>query len=278
MTKVEKIQNELPGLIADYCKAKEISNNDFAKQVNISPALLSNMLSGKWENITDAKWLKVYNFVNDKSQVTLIVTRDFKAGHTLLGKALNNQMMVGLIGDTGMGKTTLLKAYLRKKNVYYFYIDTTITPKIFLKDLLRKLGAAFEGSLNEMLSRAVDLLNAQLDPLIIIDESAKLKDNMMLILHSLRDQTANNCGMALAGMPDFKNKLIRRSDRQTTGYSEFFRRIEIWHELQGLTPNEVIKVLEDNGITDEDAQRDMRNIKRFGDLVNEIRLYKELND
>jgi DNA transposition AAA+ family ATPase len=186
--------------------------------------------------------------------------------------------MIGLIGDTGMGKSTTLKAASMRANTYYCYIDPTLTPKVFLKGLLRDMGISFDGSLNAMLNRAADELNMLNAPLLLLDECGKLSDAMVLMLHSLRDKTILNCGMVLAGMPNFKNRLIGHVNRGKTGYSEFFRRINMWHELKGLAASEITYVLNANGITDKEAQRDFRRLNRFGDLMNEILLYNSVNN
>ena len=185
--------------------------------------------------------------------------------------------MIGLTGDTGMGKTTTLRAYANRANVFYAYIDATVNPKIFLKELLRDMAIPFEGNLNAMLSRVAEELNVIDNPLLIVDESGKLNHKMILCLHSLRDKTMGNCGIVLAGMPDFKNMLIRYKSMGTMGYSEFFRRINMWDELDGLKTDEIQYVLENNGITDKEVQREFRKLARFGDLMNEINLYKTVN-
>lgn len=278
MTKLEKLKHDVQAAIPAYCTTKAISANALALQLKISPAIISNMINGNWDNISEEKWRKVWNKVNPVNLSGLYETTDMKSAFTMFKRAVDKKMMVGLIADTGMGKTTVSEIVASRKNVYYSYIDSTVTPKVFLKHLLNELGAPFDGSLHEMLTKASGELNSLADPLLIIDESAKLTDKMMLLLHSLRDRTKQNCAMVLAGMPDFRNKLIKFSNKGTTGYAEFYRRIEIWHEFNGLTPTEVKHILASNGIVDAEVQREYRNYKKIGDLMNAIKLYKELED
>ena len=186
--------------------------------------------------------------------------------------------MIGLTGDTGMGKTTALKAFGLKQNVFYYYIDRTVNPRVFLERLLVDMGISFCGRLNDLQYKVVEELNTLQEPLLIIDESGKLGNKMIMLLHSLRDLTKDNCGIVLAGMPDFKNALIKNVNAGVTGYAEFFRRINIWHSLNGLSYDEIKMVLESNGITDKEAQRDYKRLNRFGDLMNEIMLQKLVNN
>jgi len=275
MTNLQKENTQTA--IAAYCTAKDISKRELATRIGVSPATISNMVNGKWDNIDNRLWKQVWNYVNPEHLNGLFQTSDCNSVFDLCNNAVKNKYMIGLIGNTGMGKTTALTAYAKRKNVFYYYIDGTVTPKIFLKDMLREMGVQFEGSLNAMLARIADELNTLNEPLVILDECAKLSDKMMLALHSLRDKTMQNCGLVLGGMPDFKNNLIKHANKGTTGYAEFLRRINIWHELKGLSTAEIVYILEANGITDKDTQREYRKLNRFGDLMNEINLYKSVN-
>ncbi len=276
MTNLQKqqVQKSIPA----YCQIKGISSNELATKVGVSPATISHMKNGIWDNIDNKLWKKVWHVVNPETLAGIFQTTDCKSVFDLCDKAKKNSFMIGLLANTGMGKTTSCKAVAIQPNVFYYYIDKTVTPRIFLKGLLREMGIAFEGNLNEMLCRIADELNTLPDPLLILDECAKMGDNMILILHSLRDKTMQNCGIVLAGMPDFKNTLIKNVNKQKTGYGEFFRRVQLWHELKGLTTDEINYVLVQHGITEKDAQRDFRKLTRFGDLMNEINLYKSINN
>jgi DNA transposition AAA+ family ATPase len=268
----EQVQKAIP----NYCKAKGISANDLAKKAVVSAATISQMKNGNWESIEDKLWRKVWNVVNPET-AGIIQTIDSKSVFELAEKARKHCLMIGLTGDTGMGKSTALKAVAMRANVFYNYIDPTVTPKVFLKGLLHDMNTPFEGSINAMLTKAAEELNTLNSPLVIIDESGKLSDAMILTLHCLRDKTILNCGMVLAGMPEFKIKLIGFVNRGKQGYSEFFRRINMWHELKGLTASEINGVLESNGITDKATQMEFKKLNRFGDLMNEIILFKEVN-
>jgi DNA transposition AAA+ family ATPase len=276
MTNLQKEQTQAG--IKKYLEDKDTSQNQLAYKLGISAATISHMLGGKWASIADEKWRKVWNYVNPEHLDGLFSTTDFNSVVTLCTNALKRKQMCGLSGDTGMGKTTALKAVAKGSNVHYYYVDGTVTPRVFLKDLLQEMGVPFAGGLNAMLSRIADELNTQADPLLIIDESAKLSDKMILIIHSLRDKTAGNCGIVLAGMPDFRNNLIKQVNRGTTGYAEFYRRINIWHEMNGLSGAEITAILDSYNITGKDAQREFKNLRKFGDLVNQITLHQSVNN
>ena len=129
-----------------------------------------------------------------------------------------------------------------------------------------------------MINRAAEELNKQESPLVIIDEAGKLNQTMILYLHVLRDKTAGNCGIILAGMPYFKDNMIKFASKEKEGYAEFLRRINLWHTFVGLQPKEVEEICRLNGIEDSTRIKELKRHKRFGDLMNDIYLEKVMTE
>ncbi|MHB8207786.1 AAA family ATPase [Mucilaginibacter sp.] len=266
---VEK--TEIKTAVNSYCRAKGISKNELATQLNISAATLSNIENDNWKSIDAKMWQKIWNKVGYLNSVQTFVTNDFKAVERLCSFTRNNSFMTGLIADTGMGKTTALTSYShRSKNTFYVSYDKTMKPRQFFAALLKEMAIQFEGNINEMVNRISDELNVMDSPLIIIDEAGKITHTMILYLQVLKDKTYLSCGIVLAGMPYFKSNLIKLSNKQREGYAEFYRRINLWHELEGLTRDEIKEICNHSGIKSADLQREFLNQKRFGNLVNSL--------
>lgn len=276
MTKVtEKL--EIKNAINSYCTELGISKKELATRIGISGATLSNIEHDKWENIDEKMWTRIYNYVKPSDADQIFTTYDFQIATNLCQSAKDHHLMVGLVADTGMGKTTALKAFSRQENVFYIYYDANMRPNHFYHELGKLLGYDYDATMYNMVNRACDTLNSLNKPLIIIDEAGKLTDAMLLSLHTLRDKTKQNCGIVLAGMPYFKNNLIKKSNKQKIGISEFMRRVQIWDELGGLKRDEIEYICTVHGITDKSEQKKFLYKKRFGDLTNELLLYKTLN-
>lgn len=206
----------------------------------------------------------------------LYKTKDLESVFAQCEKTQKYRLMTGLVADTGMGKTTSLKAYERAaKNVFRVTVDKTMNAKrLFLKigDLL---GIGFDGNIHDVMLRISAALNALESPLLIIDEAGKLNHVMMLYLHDLREYTKENCGILLAGMPYFKFRLVKFAEKQKEGCSEFLRRINIWHQLEGLSRKETEYICQSEGVeTEYKAYYGLR----FGDLMNRILLDKITNN
>ena len=265
---------EIKKAINAYCEKKGISKNELANKIEVSGATLSKIEADNWESINEKLWRKIWLCVGNDATPDIFTTNDFSACINACEIARKNRFMVGLIGDTGMGKTTALNHHAMQKNTFYVAYDKTMKPKQFFISLLREMGIAFDGSINEMVNRIADELNSLNSPLLIIDEAGKITHTMILYLHVLRDKTKRNCGILLGGMPYFKTNLIKGSNKEKEGYAEFLRRINVWHSLKGLSRKEIELICKDYSITDAETIREMMPNKRFGDLYNAILLHQ----
>lgn len=273
MTNLPK-NDEIREAINIYCQTKGLSQNELATQIGVSGATISKIKNGKWDDIDEKLWRKVWNKVRDVTTPGIFKTADYVTSTRVCEAAKKHHLMIGLIGDTGLGKTTALTAFSLRKNVFYVSYDKTMRPKQFFNSLLREMSISFEGSINEMVSRIADELNTLSSPLLIVDEAGKLTHTMILFLHVLRDKTLKNCGIVLGGMPYFRDNLIKFSNKRKEGYAEFFRRINLWQTLEGLTTNEIQFICQQSGITDNETIRELKAKKRFGDLHNAIILHQ----
>ncbi len=260
---------------ADFIKAKEISQNELATMLDVSPATVSNLINRKWANIDARLWHHVKVYVMPSMPGELYETNDLSSVVNLCNKARQYRFMVGLVGDTGTGKTTALEAYSRRKNVFYTVYDKTMNPKQFFAVLVKKLGISFEGNIHNLINRIAEYLNTVEAPLLIVDEAGKMPRNMILYMHVLRDKTIKNCGIVLAGMPYFKENLKRGVEKEKEGIAEFFRRVNLWHTMKGLTRKEAAQILQDSGVKDTST---LSSTKQIGYLTNEILLLQTIND
>ncbi|WP_293304258.1 ATP-binding protein, partial [Pedobacter sp. UBA5917] len=119
--------------------------------------------------------------------------------------------MIGIIGDTGFGKSTALEYYANQhQNVYYMNIEISMSPKVFLNALLGVLGFknihTEKNSYNLIRSIVYFLKNTPGKHLIIIDECGKLSNNVLLHLHDLRNAISGVAGVIFSGPHFFYKK------------------------------------------------------------------------
>lgn len=206
-------------------------------------------------------------------------TVDFNSVQRLCDKARTHKLMVGLTGDTGLGKSTSLDTYQGSHNhVIKVVVDKTMNAKRLYVHILDKLDVKFEGNIHDVMLKIAEVLNGLPDPLLIVDEAGKMNHVMMLYMHDLREYTKANCGIVLAGMPYFKSNLQKYAGKEKEGCSEFLRRINLWHTLSGLNRSEIEYICREEGLTDAEHIKTFYRYKRFGDLLNAIMLDKVLEE
>ncbi|WKN42201.1 ATP-binding protein [Tunicatimonas pelagia] len=261
-----------------YQQETGLSYGHIAQQVGCSTAIISNVANGKFDNISPAMLQKVNQVVtSQKESFHVLTTNNFNDIFKTCQQAKSHQFMIGLIGDTGLGKTLALKEFSRRKQVYYIEYCPTMTPKNFFEELLKAMGVAFIGSKHEMLNRIAEELNAVRNTLLIIDEVGQMSQAMFQYLHTLRNKTMFNAGMVLSGMPYFEEYLKKLVRQQKQGASEFFRRINLWQYLKVPTKKEKRNMCMAYGIHDESVIGEMNKYRDFGSLYNGILFHQLLN-
>jgi DNA transposition AAA+ family ATPase len=274
MTKVNK-NLELKAAINDYCQKKGISNNELSTQIGVNGSYLSKIETEKFDDVSQEVLNKIWSAIKLRTVRYIFETADFRSVQLQCDKTRKHKLMSGLIADTGMGKTTSLRAYSMRENVFFVQVDKTMNAKRLLLAILREMQISFDGNLHEIMLKISETLNRIESPLLIIDEAGKLNHSMLLYLHDLREYTKINAGILLSGMPYFKWNLQKLSSKQKEGYAEFYRRVNIWHELKGLSRKEIEFICQDNGITGEFSGY---YGLRFADLLNNMFMEEVLNE
>lgn len=131
-------KEEIREAINNYCHVKGISKNELATKAGVSSASLSKIEHRKWEDIDEKLFRKIWNAVSDSAVSDLFNTTDLAATHKTCEAAQKHHFMIGVIADTGVGKTTALTAYALRESVFYVAYDKTMKPKQFFAALLRE--------------------------------------------------------------------------------------------------------------------------------------------
>ncbi|MFB9862725.1 AAA family ATPase [Rufibacter immobilis] len=267
---------ELQRALSTYLSEQGIELAGMAKRAHVNVLTLEAILRGNFSHVSEADQRRIWHLVKPgtSEKAVIVDTANFSAITALCTSAKENQLMVGLIGDTGLGKTTGLEAYSRRRNVFYVLYQKSMKPRQFFVALCQQLGINYGGSIYEMVSHAADELNSLENPLVIIDEAGKLPVTLLMYLHDLRNRTERGCGYVLAGMPYFRQNLVKWVSKQVEGASEFNRRIQLWQELQRPTRSEVKAICALHGITEQNTVKNMQGHRDFGNLSNAILLEK----
>lgn len=241
----EALERHLSGL--------SLSQSRFAKRAGVSAALVSQLLNGNWENISEQAWRKIAAAVGYSQGWQAAETTNFKLVTSYCALAQQSGIAKLIAYDAGAGKSFALRQYaLHNKNVFYVQCERFFTQKVLLRKLCAAVGVQASGSIAELFDALIDALNTLDKPLVIFDEFDKIleKRGVFDVFKTLYDATEGRCGFVLCGAVCLREELRRRVDRNKIGYVELFSRCgREFLQLRPITKKDIEAVCVANGIT-----------------------------
>ena len=147
--------------------------------------------------------------------------------------AAQRQLFAVLIGDSGTGKSTILRRFsdeLKDSQYVILYLsDSKLTPRGFYKGLLEQLGvesAYFRGEAKRQLHKEIEIMKGvnNLIPVAIVDESHLLDREMLeeiRFLLNFKMDSVSPLALILSGQSELWDRLKRQS------YAAIRQRIDI---------------------------------------------------
>ena len=259
-----------------YC-AQKGSQNKAANSLNgVSSATISNILTGKWETITDEMWRSINGQTGSGRSAdgwNLVGTRAYKAMTFTLENAQRDSLVMAVIGEAGSGKTEAIKNYTAGgRNVYHLVCSEYWNRRTFMAKVLQSMGVTYSGNtVADMMETIVDTLKRKESPLIVLDEADKLSDQVLYFFISLYNQLEDHCGIIMTATKYLRARIEKGLRLNRKGYAEIFSRIgRKFVELPLLNSEDVAAVCVANGVSEakaingivDEAEGDLRRVKR----------------
>jgi DNA transposition AAA+ family ATPase len=268
--KNEALQQEVKELISNHLQIKDLSQNELAKMIEVSPATISNIINEVWERVNEKMLLKIKSFFNKKEWV-IIETDNFLTVHNCCDNARKNKTMSAIIGSAGSGKTTGISFYnSRNPNTFLITCTRAMRTKQFLSEILKSLGVNYIASDYDMVKMIIEVLNKKDNPLLIIDEASKLSANTLMYIQDIWDGIEANSGLVLAGVEYLYENLKKNAERNKIGMPEFYSRVSLWQYLQEPTKQEIEAICKNNGVTNPEDIKKMYRLSNFRYVRNLI--------
>ena len=272
MTEIQK--KEIQSLLNIYCGDFDSQSQAAASLKDISEANVIAIRKGKWESVSDNMFRNVGKQVgwNELKKVQ-VDTLDFETLILYFGIARENGATFAITGNAGYGKTFAGKWYrdaMRGKPVYYMECAQHLNRKYFLVKLIETMGKKPDGkSVYEMMEFIISELRKQDQPLIILDEVDKLKDDVLQFFITFYNELNGLCGIVWTSTDSIQKRIRHGLRLNKSGYNEIFRRIgRSFIELKGTNAAEVKQLCEANGITDPELIHKIRN--EYGGDISRI--------
>ena len=290
MTNNEKqlIADKLRAYVAKYAS----QNKAVASMKGTSAGTVSNILNGKWENISEDMWRKVSDqvkSVGDKDGGWQIVeTQAFHDITLALRDAQDYKNVTWVVGEAGSGKTTTARIFGEEnKEVFYILCSEDLHKGDFVREIATKMGIRTDGyTVRELWMTIQDELIKMDAPLLVFDEADKLIESVFQYFISLYNKIEDKCGVVFLSTDYIKTRISRGLRCKKRGYKEFYSRIgRKYFELEDTTPQDVFAICSANGLTDrkdieeviteaDGCEFDLRRVKKSIHRVKRIKKMK----
>ena len=273
--------------LGEYCEMKGSQKRAATSLVGVSPATVTQIVTGKWELINEKMWRNVAAQIGVKqTRWNIVETRNYRALSDIFADAQENALVLAVCGEAGTGKSLTAAHYgAENPNVYVLACSEYWNRKTFLRELLRVMGKNPAGdTVGDMVDDVVMELKRRENPLIILDEADKLSDQVMFFFITFYNKLEDYCGIVLMAT-DYLEKKVRRGLRlNKKGYKEIYSRIgRRFVAMPGLSATDISDVCRANGVeglreietVKKDCEGDLRRVKRKCHAFNRMRRQAE---
>lgn len=273
--------------LGEYCEMKGSQKRAATSLVGVSPATVTQIVTGKWELINEKMWRSIAAQIGVKqTRWNIVETRNYKALSDIFADAQENALVLAVCGEAGTGKSLTAAHYgAGNPNVYVLACSEYWNRKTFLRELLRVMGKNPAGdTVGDMVDDVVMALKRRENPLIILDEADKLSDQVMFFFITFYNKLEDYCGIVLMAT-DYLEKKVRRGLRlNKKGYKEIYSRIgRRFMAMPGLSATDISDVCRANGVeglreietVKKDCEGDLRRVKRKCHAFNRMRRQAE---
>lgn len=273
--------------LGEYCEMKGSQKRAATSLVGVSPATVTQIVTGKWELINEKMWRSIAAQIGVKqTRWNIVETRNYRALSDIFADAQENALVLAVCGEAGTGKSLTAAHYgAENPNVYVLACSEYWNRKTFLRELLRVMGKNPAGdTVGDMVDDVVMELKRRENPLIILDEADKLSDQVMFFFITFYNKLEDYCGIVLMAT-DYLEKKVRRGLRlNKKGYKEIYSRIgRRFVAMPGLSATDISDVCRANGVeglreietVKKDCEGDLRRVKRKCHALNRMRRQAE---
>ena len=270
----DQIRENLRAYTARYASQNKASGS----LKSVSVAVISKVLNGKYDNISDEMWRNIASQVARVKETgwQIVETPAYQEIQYALDDAQRWRNVTWVVGEAGCGKTTTAHLYTDKnRDVFYILCSEDMKKGDFVREIAQKAGIRTEGhNIREVWSLILDDIIQMERPLLIFDEADKLTEPVFHYFISMYNKLEDKCGIAFLSTDYIKRRIERGLRYRKPGYKEFYSRIgRKYFELEETTANDVYSICVANGVQDkkkieeiirdtESCDFDLRRVKK----------------
>jgi DNA transposition AAA+ family ATPase len=272
MNKDQKLR--IQELLEKFCEGFDSQAKAAKALRDVSAATISQIRNNNWDLISDAMWLSIGKQVGyDTGDWKIVETLNYKLIRGFLMDAKAQSRTHGIVGGASWGKDTAAKDFKRDfPDVYLINCNEFFNKKYFMIQLLKEMGKNTDGSVPELVERAVSSLNRTFRPVIVLNEADKLNDATLYFFITLYNLCEDKCGIVMMATDHLEKRISRGMFLNKKGYHEIFSRLgRRFIELKKPSKTDITTICTANGVTDpliiseifNSAEGDLRRVKKL---------------
>lgn len=248
----DHIRENLRAYTARYASQNKASGS----LKSVSVAVISKVLNGKYDNISDEMWRNIASQVARVKEAgwQIVETPAYQEIQYALDDAQRWRNVTWVVGEAGCGKTTTAHLYTDKnRDVFYILCSEDMKKGDFVREIAQKAGIRTEGhNIREVWNLILDDIIQMERPLLIFDEADKLTEPVFHYFISMYNKLEDKCGIVFMSTDYIKRRIERGLRYRKPGYKEFYSRIgRKYFELEETTANDVYSICVANGVQDK---------------------------
>ena len=257
MTQQEK--DNIRERLAQYVSRYPSQNKAVGSLKGTSTGTVSNILNGKYDNISDEMWRNLASQVGGPrtdAGWNIVHTGAYREITFALDDAQQWRNVTWIVGEAGCGKTTTARLYAtERREVFYILCAEDMRRGDFVREIARTVGIRTEGcTIRQVWGLILDDLVQMDAPLLIFDEADKLTEPVFHYFISLYNRLEDRCGVVFLSTDYIKKRVACGLRYQKPGYKEFYSRMgRKFFELDDTTANDVYAICTANGLADRRA-------------------------
>lgn len=221
MTQQEK--DNIRERLAQYVSRYPSQNKAVGSLKGTSTGTVSNILNGKYDNISDEMWRNLASQVGGPrtdAGWNIVHTGAYREITFALDDAQQWRNVTWIVGEAGCGKTTTARLYAtERREVFYILCAEDMRRGDFVREIARTVGIRTEGcTIRQVWELILDDLVQMDAPLLIFDEADKLTEPVFHYFISLYNRLEDRCGVVFLSTDYIKKRVACGLRYQKPGY------------------------------------------------------------
>lgn len=263
---MQQQKQQIKAALKSYCEKMGSQNAAERSLDGVNSATISQVLNDNWDLISDDMWRNIAAGIKMKTGSWVVVeTSVFTAINGFFGDSKRNPNGIrAIVANASMGKSVAVEHFTTyNPSSYYIRCHRHISIRMMLRDMLKAMGKDSSGTTAEMLDNLVKYLERDNEPLFIIDEVDKLKDDVLGMFVDLENKLHKKCGLVFLSTPYLKKRIESGVARNKMGFGELYSRLK--KNFWDVNPNkkefvsDVISICKSNGVLDDEAIIEITN-------------------